>query len=47
MEVFCYEYEGVDAVKRALGAGIDLSTDDMPIKVTHQCLLQPINHNER
>lgn len=33
VEVYCYEYEGVDAVKRALGAGIDLSTDDMPIKI--------------
>ena len=34
LEVACYKYEGVDAVKNALRAGLDLSTEDMPIKVS-------------
>ena len=34
VEVSCYGYEGIDAVKRALVAGLELSTEDMPIKVT-------------
>lgn len=29
----CYGYEGIDAVKNALRAGINCSTEDMPIKV--------------
>jgi len=33
IEVSCYEYEGIDAVKAALKAGIALSTEAMPIKV--------------
>ena len=33
IEVYCYEYEGVDAVKAALKAGMSLSTEDVPIKV--------------
>ncbi len=33
MEVACYNYEGIDAVKNALRAGINMSTEDMPIKV--------------
>jgi len=33
MEVACYAYEGVDAVKAALRSGLSLSTEDMPIKV--------------
>ena len=33
MEVACYNYEGIDAVKNALRAGIAMSTEDMPIKV--------------
>ena len=39
LEVACYKYEGVDAVKNALRAGLDLSTEDMPIKVreSHRC----------
>lgn len=33
VEVACYAYEGVDAVKTALKAGLDLSTEEMPIKI--------------
>lgn len=34
IEVACYGYEGIDAVKEALRAGLSCSTDSMPIKVT-------------
>lgn len=34
IEVACYKYEGVDAVKAALNKGLELSTEDMPIKVS-------------
>ncbi|GIY59812.1 eukaryotic translation initiation factor 2 subunit 1 [Caerostris extrusa] len=33
IEVACYGYEGIDAVKSALRAGIECSTEDMPIKI--------------
>ncbi len=33
VEVACFSYEGVDAVKNALRAGLNLSTEDLPIKV--------------
>ena len=33
IEVFCYGYEGIDAVKSALKAGLAQSTEDMPVKV--------------
>lgn len=33
IEVGCCAYEGIDAVKNALRAGITCSTDDMPIKI--------------
>jgi len=33
IEVSCYGYEGIDAVKEALRAGLALSTDPMPIKI--------------
>ena len=33
MEVACTNYEGVDAVKRALKKGLELTTETMPIKV--------------
>jgi len=33
IEVACYGYEGVDAVKEALKCGLNMSTEDMPIKV--------------
>ena len=33
IEVACTNYEGVDAVKRALKSGLELSTEAMPIKV--------------
>lgn len=33
LEVACYKYEGVDAVKKALKTGLELSTEDMPIKI--------------
>lgn len=34
IEVACYGYEGVDAVKEALKCGLNMSTEDMPIKVS-------------
>jgi len=34
IEVACYGYEGVDAVKKALKCGLNMSTEDMPIKVS-------------
>lgn len=33
VEVACTNYEGVDAVKRALKKGLELSTESMPIKI--------------
>lgn len=33
VEVACYGYEGIDAVKEALRAGLATSTDDIPIKI--------------
>jgi len=33
MEVACYDYEGIDAVKNALREGLSMSTEDMPIKI--------------
>ena len=33
IDVSCYGYEGIDAVKTALRAGLKQSTEDMPIKV--------------
>lgn len=33
IEVACTNYEGVDAVKRALKKGLELSTENMPIKI--------------
>lgn len=35
IEVACYGYEGIDAVKEALRAGLSCSTEAMPIKVRH------------
>jgi len=33
VEVACYGYEGVDAVKAALREGLSASTEEMPVKV--------------
>lgn len=33
IEVACYGYEGIDAVKTALKAGLSCSTDEIPIKI--------------
>jgi translation initiation factor 2 subunit 1 len=33
VEVACYGYEGVDAVKAALREGLTASTEEMPVKV--------------
>ncbi|CAH1391077.1 unnamed protein product [Nezara viridula] len=33
IEVACYGYEGIDAVKTALKAGLALSTEELPIKI--------------
>jgi len=32
-EVACYGYEGIDAVKAALRAGLACSTEELPIKI--------------
>jgi len=33
IEVSCYSYEGIDAVKQALKEGLTFSTEEMPIKI--------------
>lgn len=33
IECACYGYEGIDAVKKALFAGLEASTDEIPIKI--------------
>ena len=33
IEVSCYSYEGIEAVKRALRAGMEVSTEQMPVKI--------------
>lgn len=33
IEVSCFEYEGIEAIKKALCKGKECSTEDMPIKV--------------
>uniref|UniRef100_A0A1L8DSF3 Eukaryotic translation initiation factor 2 subunit 1 n=1 Tax=Nyssomyia neivai TaxID=330878 RepID=A0A1L8DSF3_9DIPT len=33
IECACYGYEGIDAVKEALRSGLELSTEDLPIKI--------------
>lgn len=33
IEVSCYSYEGIEAVKKALRAGMEVSTEQMPVKI--------------
>lgn len=33
IECACYDYEGIDAVKSALRSGLDMSTEELPIKI--------------
>jgi translation initiation factor 2 subunit 1 len=33
IEVSCYAYEGIDAIKHSLKEGLKMSTDDQPIKI--------------
>lgn len=33
IEVSCYSYEGIDAVKTALKKGLELSTEDLPVSI--------------
>jgi len=33
VEVSCYAYEGIEAVKKALRAGLECSINDMPVKI--------------
>ena len=33
IELVCTNYEGIDAIKRALRKGLEVSTEDLPIKV--------------
>ena len=35
IEVSCYGYEGIDAIKEALRQGVVLSTEELPIKVNN------------
>ena len=39
VEVSCYSYEGIDAVKTALRKGLTFSTEDLPIKVRSGCFV--------
>lgn len=39
----CYGYEGIDAVKEALRAGLNCSTETMPIKVSTQFFPSQLN----
>ena len=34
IEVSCYGYDGIDAVKESLRAGLKQSTEEMPLKVS-------------
>ena len=34
VEVACYGYDGIDAVKRALTEGLKCSTEEVPVKVS-------------
>lgn len=34
IEIYCFEYEGIDAVKKAIKAGEIFSTEELPIKVS-------------
>ena len=34
IEVSCYSYEGIDAVKEALRMGLNLSTEEFPVCVS-------------
>lgn len=38
VEVACYGYEGVDAVKAALREGLNASTEEMPVKVRNHSI---------
>jgi translation initiation factor 2 alpha subunit (eIF-2alpha) len=42
VEVACYGYDGVDAVKAALREGLSASTEEMPVKVN--LILLKTNH---
>lgn len=42
IEVACYGYEGIDAVKEALRAGLSCSTESMPIKVSGIIVMGPV-----
>lgn len=34
LEVSCFTYDGIDAVKKALRAGLELNTEMLPIRVS-------------
>jgi len=38
IEVACYQYEGIDAIKAALKKGLSVSTEEMPVRVSHLLL---------
>lgn len=40
IEVACYGYEGIDAVKNALRFGMKMSTEDFSIKVYSTAVLE-------
>lgn len=33
IEVTCFEYEGINAIKRSLLKGVEMGTEDIPIKI--------------
>lgn len=37
-EVSCFAYEGIDAIRAALKKGLELGTEELPIKVHLYCL---------
>ena len=45
IDVACYHYEGIDAVKAALKAGLEVSSEEMPVKVCSKQYLLPSAYN--
>lgn len=40
IEVSCYSYEGIDAVKNALKMGLKLSTEEFPVNVRNTSFIK-------
>jgi translation initiation factor 2 subunit 1 len=41
IEVQCFTYEGIDAIKAALTAGMSMATADVPIEIRYANVVQP------